>query len=542
VTLEALIDSAIKGDLGALLTRAGGPLHHPNAEHAIAIYESGDWFVAKSHARDRNVLAVKHDAALLARRGISGIPTLRAQPNEVDMIAMNRLHSGAVTTTPNEERSEEEIQKLAFRIVADAHQRDATDVHIRIFHNSALIDYRIHGVLIATPQYELTASVANRVANALYNLNDLGGEGPQPHRFQSVRIPRHKAPLPTGTESLRATYVPIAYGGQAQGRYVAIRLAKLEAGADAATDLLALGYSPQHAADFDEILRRPDGITFIAGIMNSGKTKSLQVLANRLNLITNSEKRILTIEDPVEIHIPGAAQISLPQTKTPQERRDRYLEAAMYDLRSDSNVTIYGEIRDPIVVEQAFDTVLRGNPVFGTIHAKRATAILKRLKNWGVGTWLYADPENIIGLAAQRLLPVLCQACAHPLAQSTHTHELRRRLDATGIDLSHARGRNKRGCARCAAGYTGRTLAAEVLLPDEQYMRFVAADQFDRADAYWIDECSGRPMIHHALTKVSHGLIDPDDVETRIERIDPNRIAPLFAGGHPAFAAATAAE
>lgn len=180
-----------------------------------------------------------------------------------------------------------------------------------------------------------------------------------------------------------------------------------------------------------------------------------------------------------------------------------------------------GEVRDLLSALAAFRGGMTGHQLWSTLHTNNAVASLQRLIDMGVDPSLVTDPALVTGIINQSLLPVLCAHCAAPLASQREQLDqaLIERLELV-MDTTQARLKGP-GCDHCRGlGVTGRTVAAEVLLPDHRFMRIFREKGAGEARSHWVNQMGGITKIQHAIRKVAGGLIDPRMAETIVGPLD----------------------
>ena len=324
-------------------------------------------------------------------------------------------------------------------VFAEALTRRASDVHVEPYEDRFLVRMRIDGSLTtarAAPRANFEA-VASRIK--LLSGMDIGERRlPQDGR-QSIRV--------SGQEvDLRVSTLPCSWGESIVLRLLGKtsrlpELSELGVGADQERTLLNLA-------------EQPNGVFLITGPTGSGKTTTIYRLLSHLN---DGERKIITVEDPVELDLPGVIQVRV--------RADIGLTFAAglrSILRQDPDVIMVGEIRDPETARIAVQAALTGHLVISTVHTNTALAAVPRLIDLGVEDYLLADVLR--GVAGQRLIRRLCD-CARPSTEAEvadHEAELPAHLRVIA-DAEPAGWREPVGCARCGqSGYRGRVGAYEI--------------------------------------------------------------------------------
>lgn len=325
-------------------------------------------------------------------------------------------------------------------VFAEALSRRASDVHVEPYEDRFLVRMRIDGVLTtarAAPRAAFDA-VCSRIK--LLSGMDIGERRlPQDGR-QSIRV--------SGQEvDLRVSTLPCSWGES-----IVLRLL----GKTSRLPLLSeLGVSAEQELKLIGLAEQPNGVFLITGPTGSGKTTTIYRLLTHLN---DGERKIITVEDPVELDLPGVIQVRV--------RSDIGLTFAAglrSILRQDPDVIMIGEIRDPETARIAVQAALTGHLVISTVHTNTALAAAPRLIDLGVEDYLLADVLR--GVAGQRLVRSLCPDCARPSTPAeaaVHEAAVPNHLRAIA-DREPAAWREPVGCPRCGqSGFRGRVGLYEV--------------------------------------------------------------------------------
>jgi len=333
--------------------------------------------------------------------------------------------------------SEAPIIKMVNFILQKAVESRASDVHIEPFEQSLKVRLRIDGVLqdIDSPPVASTAAVLSRI-KIMAKLNIAERRLPQDGRIKLQMIGKEL--------DLRVSTIPTLHGES-----VVIRLLDKE---NAVLDFETLGFVGKQAERFMEVLAQPHGILLITGPTGSGKSTSLYAALKTLN---TSERKIITVEDPVEYQLEGINQIQAkPQIGL------TFASALRSIVRQDPDVIMIGEMRDLETAKIAVQSALTGHLVLSTLHTNDAAAGVTRLQDMGLEEYLLSSTIN--GILAQRLVRRLCPHCkqAHP-ASDTLIEEMKlRQWQPTGEILLH----KPVGCPTCnGIGYKGRLAIIEFL-------------------------------------------------------------------------------
>jgi general secretion pathway protein E len=333
--------------------------------------------------------------------------------------------------------SEAPVIRLVNSIIGRAVETGASDIHIEPFERALKVRYRIDGVLrdMQSPPNNLRAAVISRV-KLMANLNIAETRLPQDGRIRLVN---------RGKEiDLRISSVPTMHGES-----VVLRILD-KSGVDLGFD--TLGFGDTTLPRYLDILNRPHGIVLVTGPTGSGKTTTLYTSLLHLN---NGEKKILTVEDPVEYQLDGVNQL---QVKT--QIGLTFAGALRSFLRQDPDIIMIGEIRDIETAEIAVQAALTGHKVLSTVHTNDAASTITRLLDMGVEDFLLTSTIN--GITAQRLVRMVCGHCREPIEVLPEIVEQFALEQYTGGDKVTLH--QGRGCEHCGGtGYRGRTSILEVL-------------------------------------------------------------------------------
>jgi general secretion pathway protein E len=403
------------------------------------------------------------DYTIKAIRLAAGRPVLplAAVPSEIGA-ALDRLYgAGAMApprAAPATPAAPEDLRRLrdlasdepAIRYVnwllGHAAALSASDIHIEASPDRVAQRLRIDGMLrdIDPPPPGLHDNIVSRI-KILAGLNIAERRLPQDGRFRMVAEGREI--------DLRISIVPTLHGES-----VVMRLLDRE---HAPLDLADLGFGPDLRRALVKLLAMPSGMLLVTGPTGSGKTSTLYAA---LQLLNTRERKILTVEDPVEYQLPGVNQISVrPAIGLTFANLLRSL------LRQDPDVLLVGEIRDLETARIAAQASLTGHLLLSTVHTNDAVSTVIRLMDMGLEPYLLASVLR--GVVAQRLVRCLCRACREPVAPPP------RLLEQAGLGaLASVTFHRAVGCVACNfTGYRGRTAIAELLLLDDTVYPLILA-------------------------------------------------------------------
>jgi general secretion pathway protein E len=325
-------------------------------------------------------------------------------------------------------------------VFAEALSRRASDVHVEPYEDRFLVRMRIDGVLStarSAPRANFDA-VCSRIK--LLSGMDIGERRlPQDGR-QSIRV--------SGQEiDLRVSTLPCSWGES-----IVLRLL----GKTSRLPLLSeLGVGAAQEKTLIELAEQPNGVFLITGPTGSGKTTTIYRLLTHLN---DGERKIITVEDPVELDLPGVIQV-----RVRSEIGLTFAAGLRSILRQDPDVIMIGEIRDPETARIAVQAALTGHLVISTVHTNSALAAVPRLLDLGIEDYLLADVLR--GVAGQRLVRRLCSDCARPsTVEEAKVHELAIPVHLRAVaDREPAAWREPVGCPKCGqSGFRGRVGLYEI--------------------------------------------------------------------------------
>ncbi|MDP3706033.1 MAG: type IV-A pilus assembly ATPase PilB [Legionellaceae bacterium] len=330
------------------------------------------------------------------------------------------------------------VVKFVNRIIHQAIEKGASDIHFEPYENYYRIRYRQDGLLhdIAEPPQNLATRIASRL-KIMSNLDISERRMPQDGRF-TIQQPNKAA------VDCRVSTCPTV-----SGEKIVVRL--LNTGFITEPDLELLSFSPRDKACFIQALSRPQGLILVTGPTGSGKSLTLYTALNRLN---SGEKNISTAEDPVEMTLRGINQV-----QTNIKIGLTFATILRSFLRQDPDVIMIGEIRDLETAEIAIKASQTGHLVLSTLHTNSAAETLTRLVNIGIPAFHIVNAIRLI--IAQRLVRRLCEHCKSVRDDVTPQHLSE--LGCTQPIKTNAVLYKAQGCPHCTQGYRGRIALFEVM-------------------------------------------------------------------------------
>ena len=474
----------------------------------------GEWLANHEQAR---LLCFLSDGRLLVVKGqehnahvMSYMTLLRRRNVEFELVfttprTIGNLYqrSGiAVREEVGGRRTSTAMEAAAAKFVSEATQVTASDIHICVDPNATEIYYRINGDL--EKMHERDSEFGWKLVRYFYHgMADLSEDTFKENMRLDARIgdPRK---LPEGLNGVRISTSPTV-----SGSLMVLRL--LYADTSPMLDLCELGFAEEHRTMIDYMLNQPTGLTIISGPTGSGKSTTLQRALRGFISRTAGKKHVITVEDPPEYPILGARQTPVNNATSQAEREESFVAAISSAMRLDPDTLMIGEIRDLPSAELALRAATTGHNVLSTLHANNALAIADRLINIGLDRDMLLDHSVLNGLISQRLIKKLCPHCKRPLRD--HIHEvdprslerIQRAMGADWVDIFITGD----GCDHCRKGTLGRTVVAEMVIPDPQICEYLRRGERIKAREHWIREQGGRTLIQHTLEKVRSGHVDP---------------------------------
>ena len=393
-------------------------------------------------------------------------------------IGEDAVDFGALGTTVGAEDAP--VVKLLQSLFEDAAQVKASDIHIEPQEAMLQIRFRIDGQLhLQTESDKRIAPAMVQRLKLMSGLNISEKRLPQDGRF-NVR-------LRNGAIDVRISTMPTPHGES-----VVMRLLNQSSGL---LSLDRIGMPPAMLERFRAILKRSAGMVLVTGPTGSGKTTTLYAALSELNDV---EKKIITVEDPIEYRIPGLTQVQVNEKI--ELTFSRVLRST---LRQDPDIVLVGEMRDPETAEIGLRAAITGHLVLSTLHTMDSASTPVRLMDMGVPNFMVAS--SLQAVIAQRLVRKNCESCAAPYAPDAQEEEwLSHNARTEGLERRFMQGH---GCARCnQSGFQGRTGVYELLEMTPELVR--AADNSDPGTFVRAAHGSivGRTMRDHAVSLAFNGV------------------------------------
>ena len=382
--------------------------------------------------------------------------------------------------------SEAPVIKMVNLIMQRAIETRASDIHIEPFEQSLTVRLRVDGVLqaIDAPNVKSTAAVISRI-KIMAKLNIAERRLPQDGRIKIQMLGKEL--------DLRVSTIPTMYGES-----VVIRLLDKE---NTVLDFEALGFSGRHLQNFIDVLALPHGIILITGPTGSGKSTTMYAALKQLN---TPERKIITVEDPVEYQMEGINQIQAkPQIGL------TFASALRSIVRQDPDVIMIGEMRDLETAKIAVQSALTGHLVLSTLHTNDAAGGITRLLDMGLEEYLLTSTVN--GILAQRLVRKLCPACKISMVAAPELVkelQLQRFSSQSEIVLY-----KPVGCPACAGtGYRGRLAIIELLPMTDPIRKLIMSHEESGAIQKLAIAEGMQTLYENGLVKVIEGITTLEEV------------------------------
>ena len=464
------------------------PLGYRDGRIAVALADPGDGFVldalnlALAQPLDpyvgviSDILAALSRAFPTAEEATAVLPEAMERDVGADADEIAQLRDMA---------SEAPVIRRVNELIARALELHASDIHIEPFEHAVSVRYRVDGALrpVGLPRGVSPAAVVSRI-KVMANLNIAERRLPQDGRIK-LRVEGREV-------DMRISTVPTLHGES-----VVLRL--LDRG-DVKLDFARLGFEGETLRRFERLLARPHGIVLVTGPTGSGKTTTLYAALSKLN---TPDKKILTVEDPVEYQLEGINQIPVrPKINL------NFANALRAILRQDPDIIMIGEMRDIETARIAVQAALTGHKVFSTLHTNDAASSITRMQDMKVDDYLLTS--TIDGILAQRLVRCLCRDCRVPYVPDEPRARDPGLVKLPAVPTLYRAG----GCPACdGTGYRGRTSILELMIMTETLRHAVIA----RKDASTLQRIAREggmlDMRSDGLRKAVNGLTSVEEIE-----------------------------
>ncbi|MCU0791572.1 MAG: Flp pilus assembly complex ATPase component TadA [Opitutaceae bacterium] len=377
------------------------------------------------------------------------------------------------------------IIKLVYQIILEAFSRRASDIHLEPLEKRFRVRYRIDGVLVEVenPPKRLQLAMISRL-KIMANISIAEKRIPQDGRIQ----------VTVGNKSidLRVSSLPTAHGES-----IVMRILDKEG---LQLGLPELGFLSDDQATMERIITLPDGLFLVTGPTGSGKTTTLY---SCLHFINKPDRKLITVEDPVEYQLSGINQVPVRT-----EVGMTFANALRSMLRQAPNIIMVGEIRDLETAEISINASLTGHMVFSTLHTNDAPGAVTRMIDIGVKPFLVST--SLRAIMAQRLTRKICSKCKHPYTPDPR--ELRS-LNITAQQAANANFAKGAGCENChGSGYRGRAGIFEIFVSNDEIQRLIYENVGTSRLREKARSLGMRTMREDGLRKVLSGMTTIEEV------------------------------
>ncbi len=382
--------------------------------------------------------------------------------------------------------SEALVIQLVNLIIHQAVQERASDIHVEPFERELRVRYRVDGVLrdAQTPPRRLHAAIVSRI-KILAEMNIAERRLPQDGRIR-LRVSGRQI-------DLRVSTIPSMHGESVVMRILDRQTAML--------GLEELGMAADSLTRFRRLITQPYGIVLVTGPTGSGKTTSLYAA---LSEIYSVEKKIITVEDPVEYQLPGVTQMQMRENIGLN-----FATGLRHIVRQDPDIIMVGEIRDQETADIAIQAALTGHLVFSTLHTNDAPGAVSRLLDMGAEPYLVAS--SLLGVVAQRLVRQICQKCKAPADVDEES------LNDVGItpeDVKLHPPMKGKGCDECGrTGYKYRLGVYEQMVVDDEIRQMIVNHTSSTVIRRYAVQTGGmRTLMGDGRIKILNGVTTVDEV------------------------------
>ena len=458
-------------------------------------YESEPWLLSELEVLER-LKAIPEESG----RRIADIEEIRAAWRELEQARKN--------AEDDESRKVRQRIEAALNVAARAR---ASDLVIETDGMSC----RIHAI-INDRRFQIgdpwRADEGKRAMRKIFFLKEQGSQQTsyQEREFQGFAVRNSSGVrLPEKVSGLRGERGP----SEPAGEHMFLRL--FYSDTLERVSLENLGFNAQQRDVLERMCRTLRGATIIGGETGDGKSTTLATCLLLQQRIFAHSLNLVTVEDPVEVCIPGAVQLSVSTAATGDQRDAAFGEALRHFCRINPGSGMVSEIRDKEAARQVMRFVDTGHQVWTTIHAGDANGIVFRLLDLGVPVEQVCNVGNLSLLMKQTIVSVLCEGCRRPAAKRIPEWV------ASDLETEDVFVRNPEGCTTCRrgggvesaawAGYRERRAVAEMIQPDARYLEYVRRGEPNLARHHWVHGLGGIPVHQRVRNLVLEGVVDPLD-------------------------------
>lgn len=457
----------------------------------ISYYELVD--LGTQHQFKAQMLGGDEEDILLAQEWIYRVGRARESESWQEWLETKKFENQSISVGKTGTGSSGEVTgeavSRADKILKEAISYGASDIHLESYESGMVIRYRQDGVLrtideIGSP--ELADAIVKRL-KIMAQMDITSGRVTQGGRIS----------LEVGGKAfdLRVSILPVP-----SGESVVLRV--LSKG-DFKTTLADLGLDDAQLRRYQWFIDHPHGLILTCGPTGAGKSTTLYA---SLKSIQRPDRKLLTVEDPIEYQMPGITQVQVNTAPKDLERRVTFASALREFLRHDPDVILVGEIRDEETAHICVQAALTGHLVLSTIHTNDAVGIINRLKDQQVKPYLIAS--TLVGGVAQRLIRRVCQQCAQRVEPTASQRELLNTMKQADLPLTAGT-----GCEACRnTGFRGRVGLYEVLTISDEIRELIERDGTALQIRAAARQQGMTSLLEDGLRKVERGLVSLDEV------------------------------
>jgi general secretion pathway protein E len=409
---------------------------------------------------------------------------------EVDQVQLTdskgqSVHRGDTTSIPGE------AVGILRQLLLICHRARATDIHVEPRQDVHTIRVRIDGEMVDIAN--VAPAVGTKVATVvkvLCQIDIAQRKSIQEGSFAS-KMPDEKNPGKFRRVDYRVSFAPAVLGQK-----LVIRILDSSGAPGRINDL---GLPKWMVDQVSKVIHQDSGMVLVCGPTGSGKTTTLYALLRSIDL---AKRNVVTIEDPVEVHLDGITQIPV------DEAHDRsFLQLLRTVLRQDPDVILVGEVRDAETARVAMQSAITGHLVFSTVHTRDTVGTVFRLRDLGVEPYMLGQGLQLV--IAQRLVRQLCPFCKQPVTPT------KKQLEALGPAAANVKQIFKaKGCPRCLrTGHSGRRAYFELLVNNERLSEAIYANASRQELLNVIHTPEFRSLRQSALQLVADGFVALEEVE-----------------------------
>jgi type II secretory ATPase GspE/PulE/Tfp pilus assembly ATPase PilB-like protein len=493
-------------------------------------------------ALDRNARILYADKAIagnpmlltwLDRNKSAGLQ-FSIKPIDVDEVA--KLRAGGMRQLAGDD-DDKQVRAAAMEIIVQAAAYGASDVHLMMRGTHTEIQIVVKGGLrvLDRKTHEEGEALARAIYQGIAKTRDASYNTLE---FQNAQIPGDELSPETGLTSVRIVRGP-CYPQSDNGAFMTMRLQynsvkgrksdlpalELPRRPDGEFRLLSMGYTPNQIEKLRTLMDSPNGVIIFTGPTGSGKTTSmfeaLQEIAR-----TKPQRRLVTIEDPVEYPMDWAVQMAVTGARNDAETGAAFGERLRVALRMAPHILLLGELRGPDVAAAALEAAVTGHQVWTTMHVTDPFLFVERLELMDrerLERRVFCDHKTVRGVIGNRLIPKLCPHCSLPLSDNPDALQARMtKALGTWGELSKIRVQGA-GCAQCGHdGTLGRFAVAEVVITDAELMRdFIGHGSETARDNHRAKPGADPSMLEAAIAFALQGEVDPRHIEDSVDLIEP---------------------